>query len=48
MRTASDHRLMDLEKREWLLAQMRRLIDARPGRMIRKHNLTLLQLARKR
>ena len=48
MRTASDHRLMDPEKREWLFAQMRRLIDARPGRMIRKHNLTLLHLARKR
>lgn len=48
MRTASDHHLMQPEKREWLFDQMRRLIEARPGGNIRKHNLTMLHLARKR
>jgi len=48
MRTASDHRLMDEDKREWLFDQMRRRIEARPGGRIRKHNLTLLHLARRR
>lgn len=47
MRTASDHRLMEPVKREWLFDQMRRLIEARPGGRIRKHNLTLLHLARR-
>jgi len=48
MRTASDHRLMEPAKREWLFAEMQRLIEARPGHRIVKHNLTLLHLARKR
>lgn len=48
MRTASDHRLLEAEKREWLFEQMRRRIEARPGRRVRKHNLTLLHLARRR
>jgi SAM-dependent methyltransferase len=47
MRTASDHRLVEPEKREWLFDEMRRLIEARPGGRIRKHNLTLLHLARR-
>ena len=47
MATASDHRLMEPEKREWLFEQMRRRIRARPGGRIRKHNLTLLHLARR-
>jgi len=48
MSTASDHRLIEPEKREWLFAEMRRLIAARPGGRIVKQNLTLLHLARKR
>lgn len=47
MRTASDHRLMEPEKREWLFSEMRRLIEARPGGRVIKHNLTLLHLARR-
>jgi SAM-dependent methyltransferase len=47
MRTASDHRLLPPEKREWLFEQMRLRIEARPSGRIRKHNLTLLHLARK-
>jgi hypothetical protein len=47
MRTASDHRLMEPAKREWLFDQMRELIESRPGVRIRKHNLTLLHLARR-
>lgn len=47
MQTASDHRLMEPEKREWLFSEMRRLIEARPGGRVRKHNLTLLHLARR-
>lgn len=47
MATASDHRLMDPAKRDWLFAEMRRLIDARPGQRVRKHNLTILHIARK-
>ncbi|MBT9332626.1 class I SAM-dependent methyltransferase [Paracidobacterium acidisoli] len=47
MRTASDHRLMEPAKREWLFDEMRRLIEARPAGRIRKHNLTLLHLARR-
>ncbi|HEY4050269.1 MAG TPA: hypothetical protein VGM27_25680 [Acidobacteriaceae bacterium] len=48
MSTASDHRLMLPEKREQLFAEMRRLIHARPGGRIRKHNLTNLHVAQKR
>jgi SAM-dependent methyltransferase len=48
MSTASDHRLMEAEKREQLFGEMRRLIEARPGGRIRKHNLTMLHLARKK
>jgi SAM-dependent methyltransferase len=47
MGTASDHILIEPEKREWLFAQMRRLIDARPGGRIRKHNLAILHVALK-
>jgi SAM-dependent methyltransferase len=46
MNTASDHRLMEAEKREWLFAEMRRLIAMRPEGRIIKHNLTMLYLAR--
>jgi SAM-dependent methyltransferase len=48
MATASDHRLMEPAKREHLFKEMRRLIEARPGGRIRKHNLTLLHLARRK
>lgn len=48
MATASDHRLMEPAKRERLFAEMRRLSSARPGGRIRKHNLTILHLARKK
>jgi SAM-dependent methyltransferase len=47
MGTASDHILMEPEKREWLFDQMRRLMAARPGGRIRKHNLAILHVARK-
>jgi SAM-dependent methyltransferase len=47
MGTASDHILMEPEKREWLFDQMRRLIGARPGGRIRKHNLAIPHVARK-
>ncbi len=47
MRTASDHQLMEPVKRERLFDQMRHLIQARPAGRIRKHNLTLLHLARR-
>jgi hypothetical protein len=47
MRTASDHRLMEPVKREWLFDEMRRLIQARPAGRILKHNLTLLHLGRR-
>jgi len=47
MRTASDHRLLEEDKQEWLFDQMRRRIEARPGGRIRKHNLTMLHLARR-
>ena len=46
--TASDHRLMDAVKRERLFTEMRRLIAARPGGRIRKHNLTILHFARRK
>lgn len=45
MSTASDHRLIEPEKRERLFGEMRRLINARPGRRIRKHFLTILHVA---
>ncbi len=48
MATASDHRLMQKAQRDQLFADMKRLIAARPGGRIVKHNLTLLHLARKR
>ena len=48
MLTASDHRLLEPAKREWLFGEMRRLIHARPEGRVVKHNLTLLHLARKR
>jgi hypothetical protein len=31
MRTASDHRLLEADKREWLFEAMRRRIERRPG-----------------
>ncbi|HTW81876.1 MAG TPA: class I SAM-dependent methyltransferase [Terracidiphilus sp.] len=46
MNTASDHRLLEPEKRERLFAEMRRLIGMRPDGRITKHNLTMLHLAR--
>ena len=48
MQTASDHRLLEEKKREWLFAEMRRLIAARPHGRITKHQLTMLHLARRR
>ena len=48
MSTASDHRLMQPAKRDQLFAEMHRLIRARPGGRIRKHNLTILHLAQKK
>lgn len=48
MQTASDHRLLDAEKREWLFREMRRLIAARPGGRITKHQLTILHVAHRR
>jgi SAM-dependent methyltransferase len=48
MSTASDHRLMEPAKRKWLFSEMRRLINARPGGRIRKHNLTILHVARRK
>jgi SAM-dependent methyltransferase len=47
MRTASDHVLLKADKREWLFSEMRRRIEARPGARVRKHNVTLLHLARR-
>lgn len=46
MSTASDHRLMEPAKREWLFSEMRRLINQRQDGRIRKHNLTMLHVAR--
>src|SRR5258708_25080866 len=48
MQTASDHRLLEDGKREWLFSEMRRLIAARPGARITKHQLTMLHVARRR
>jgi SAM-dependent methyltransferase len=46
MTTASGLRLMEPAKRERLFAEMRRLIDMRPGGRITTHNLTMLHMAR--
>jgi SAM-dependent methyltransferase len=48
MSTASDHRLMETAKREYLFREMRRRIAMRPDGRIRKHNLTILHVARKK
>jgi SAM-dependent methyltransferase len=48
MRTASDHRLLEEEKREWLFSEMRRLIAARPRGRITKHQLTILHVAHRK
>ena len=48
MNTASDHRLMDSAKREYLFSEMRRLHAARPGGIVRKHELMILHVARKK
>lgn len=48
MSTASDHRLMEDAKRTHLFAEMRRLIDRRPGGRICRHNLTILHVARRK
>lgn len=48
MSTASDHRLMAPEKRERLFAEMRRLIEGSPGGRIRRHNLIILNVARRK
>jgi len=47
MRTASDHRQIEPAKREWLFSEMKRLIEARPGGRVVKHNLTMLHIARR-
>ena len=47
MQTASDHRLMEPDKRKQLFAAMRRLITVSHDRRIVKHNITLLHIARK-
>ncbi|HYL35251.1 MAG TPA: class I SAM-dependent methyltransferase [Bryobacteraceae bacterium] len=48
MSTASDHRLMEPAKRERLFSEMRRLIGERPDGRIRKHNVTILHVARRK
>jgi len=48
MSTASDHRLMEPTKREWLFSEMRRLHNARPDGIVRKHDLTILHVARRK
>jgi SAM-dependent methyltransferase len=48
MATASDHVLMEPDKRMRLFAEMRRLIDARPDGRIRRHWLTILDVARRK
>jgi SAM-dependent methyltransferase len=48
MSTASDHRLMDSANREYLFSEMRRLHATRPGGIVRKHELTILHVARKK
>ncbi len=48
MQTASDHRLLEEQKRNWLFSEMRRLISARPHGRITKHQLTILHVACRR
>lgn len=48
MSTASDHRLMDPDKREYLFSEMRRLINSRPASRIRHHQLTILHVAHRK
>ena len=48
MQTASDHRLLPPDKRDWLFSEMRRLIAARPGGRIVRHQLTILHVARRK
>ena len=48
MGTASDHVLMEPEKREWLFSEMRRLISLRPGSRVRRHWLTILHVGRRK
>ena len=48
MSTASDHRIMEPERRERLFAEMRRLIAGRPGGRIHRHLLTILHVARRK
>jgi SAM-dependent methyltransferase len=45
LNTASDHIVMEAAKRNLLFAEMRRLINARPDRQIRKHCLSILHVA---
>jgi hypothetical protein len=47
MSTASDHRLMEFAKRSHLFAEMRRLIEKRPGGRICRHPTTLHVARRK-
>jgi hypothetical protein len=48
MSTASDHRLLESARRKRLFAEMRRLINARSGSQVRKHQLTILHVARRK
>ncbi len=48
MGTASDHVLMEPEKRMRLFTEMHRLIGARPDGRIRRHWLTILHVARRK
>ncbi len=48
MSTASDHRLMEPTKREWLFSEMRRLHNARPDGIVRKHELMILHVSRRK
>ena len=48
MSTASDHRLMESAKRDYLFAEMRRLISRRPDGRVCRHNLTILHVARRK
>ena len=48
MGTASDHLLMEPDKRMRLFAQMRSLIGARPDGRIRRHWLTILHVAHRK
>jgi hypothetical protein len=44
--TYSGHRAMEPHKREILFAEVRRLINARPNGLIRKHYLSIVHVAR--